>query len=144
MLPELSDAHRAVESAMEEWRSSPETDTTSASRRTMIFVDRQRRPGQQLREFAVLGDSVVENLRRFVVRLSLAGPDESTLAAYYVFGKDPIWVYRAEDFDMMMNMDMMPDEPDGPVVVSDSEDTSKAKAGHHDHPGAPGPGPESR
>lgn len=91
-----------------------------------------------MREFVVLGDSVVENLRRFVVRLSLADPDESTLAAYYVFGKEPIWVYRAEDFDMMMNMDMMPDEPARPVVESKSEDTLKAKAGRLDEGGASG------
>jgi hypothetical protein len=72
----------------------------------VIFVDHERQPGQKLREFTVLGDSEVDNLRRFVARLSLAEPDESILAAYYVFGSNPVWVYRAEEFDRMMNMDM--------------------------------------
>ena len=106
LLPDLRVAHRAVESALEEWRASPQTDTRSPTRRSLIFVDQQRRPDQRLREFAILGATEVDNCRRFVVRLSLAGPDESMLAAYYVFGKDPIWVYRAEDFDMTMQMDI--------------------------------------
>jgi hypothetical protein len=73
-------------------------------------VDQQRRPGRRLRAFAILGESEAEGCRRFRVRLSLADPDESTLADYYVFGEGPVWVYRAEDFDMIMHMDksMMP------------------------------------
>ena len=110
LLPDLHLARQAMKSSLEEWRTSPETDTTVPGR-SVIFVDRQRQLGQKLREFAILGESEVDNRRRFVTRLSLAHPDESTLAAYFVFGKDPIWVYRSEDFDMMMNMDMAPDIP---------------------------------
>ncbi len=120
LLPDLTVARQAVESALDEWRASPQADTTSATRRSLIFVDQQRQPGQRLREFAILGESEVDNCRRFVVRLSLAEPDESMLAAYFVFGKDPIWVYRAEDFDMTMQMDTMPDEPPRPAGESRS------------------------
>ncbi len=77
---------------------------------------------------------MVDNLRRFVVRLSLAEPEESTLAAYYVFGRvgnDPIWVYRAEEFDMMMNMDMAPDDPAPPANPSRPQGSSKPEAGRH-------------
>jgi hypothetical protein len=68
-----------------------------------MFVDQQRRPGQRLHSFQLLAESEAEGCRRFQVRLSLAGPDEIRLAAYYVFGEDPIWVYRTEDFDMIMH-----------------------------------------
>jgi hypothetical protein len=68
-----------------------------------VFVDQQRRPGQRLRAFAILGESASEGCRRFLVKLSRAEPDESILAAYNVFGEDPIWVYRSEDFDMIMH-----------------------------------------
>lgn len=117
LLPEPGAARRAVEEALGEWRASPATDL-SAPGRSLIFVDRQREPGQQLAEFAVLGESEVDNCRRFVVRLSLEGPEETALVAYYVFGKDPIWVYRAEDFEMMMHMDMAPDDPPAPAGAS--------------------------
>jgi hypothetical protein len=68
-----------------------------------MFVDQQRRPGQHLRSFALLGESEVEGCRRIQVKLSLEEPIESRLAAYYVFGQDPMWVYRTEDFDMIMH-----------------------------------------
>ena len=132
LLPDPQIARRALEDALEEWRASPSTDTTSASRKSMIFVDQQRRPGQKLREFAVLGDSVVDNCRRYVVRLSLAEPDESLLAAYYVFDKQPIWVYRAEDFDMMMRMDMAPEDGPPSGGVLGSEEPPKAVSRNRD------------
>ena len=39
---------------------------------------------------------------------------------------NPIWVYRVEDFDMMMHMDMMPD--DAPTVGPASGHSSKPKS----------------
>ena len=114
LLPDLNVARRAVEDALEEWRDSPGASTTTPGRR-MMFIDDQRQPGQQLLAFEILGQTEVDNCRRFVVRLSLTEPDESVLAAYYVFGADPIWVYRAEDFDMMMHMDMTPEDAPPPV-----------------------------
>jgi hypothetical protein len=79
-----------------------------------MFVDQQRQPGQRLREFAILGETPgVKGCRRFVVKLSLEQPAESILASYYVFGEGPVWVYRAEDLDMILHMDksMMADSP---------------------------------
>jgi hypothetical protein len=130
LLPDRSVARQAIERSLEEWRTSPQSDTTAAGR-TVIFVDRERQPGQKLREFAVLGDSEVDNRRRFVARLSLAEPDESILAAYYVFGNDPTWVYRAEEFDRMMNMDMdmAPPEPAASVDSSRQANPPKANLG---------------
>jgi hypothetical protein len=52
------------------------------------------------------------------------------LAAYYVFGEDPIWVYRAEDFDMIMHWEcpMPADSPPAasPANSGDSPQTSTA------------------
>jgi hypothetical protein len=115
---------------MEEWRDSPPLDLTTPKLRPVMFVDQQRRPGRRLRGFAILADSEMEGCRRFQVRLSLADPDESILAAYYVFGEDPIWVYRAEDFDMIMHMDksMMP-TTDPAAVAPGSDDALRAGPG---------------
>ncbi len=109
LLPDPRVARGALEAALEEWRTSPQTDTAAAHGRSLIFVDQQRQPGQKLRSFKVLSSSEVDNRWRFVVRLDLTDPDESILAPYYVFNRSPIWVYRGEDFDMMMNMDMAPE-----------------------------------
>jgi hypothetical protein len=39
------------------------------------------------------------------VKLSLDHPAESVLATYVVFGRSPRWVYRLEDFNMIMHWD---------------------------------------
>jgi hypothetical protein len=142
-LPDAQVARRAVERALAEWRDSPPLDLTTPTARPVMFVDQQRRPGRRLREFAILGESESDGCRRFRVRLSLADPDESLLAAYYVFGEGPIWVYRAEDFDMIMHMDKSMMAAPGEAVAAPAPGSeSRADPGRHDRDRVP-PGESS-
>jgi hypothetical protein len=129
-LPDARVARRAVEECLETWCKSPQTERTVPRIQPVMFVDQQRRPGQRLREFAVLGETPgVKGCRRFVVKLSLEQPEESILVSYYVFGEGPVWVYRAEDFDMILHMDKsMMAEPSPAEGRSRTEDSSAAKA----------------
>ena len=104
-LPERPLARAAVEKSLGRWRDSLENPTTG-SKPDPVFVDQQRRPGQRLREFALLGEFELESCRCFKVRLELTDPEESKLVIYNVFGRDPMWVYRAEDFDRIMHWEM--------------------------------------
>jgi hypothetical protein len=125
-LPDSALARRAVETSLGKWHDSPDLPTTSKPSPSVVFVDQQRRPGQRLLAFAVLGESEIEGCRRFLVKLSLAEPDESILVAYYVFGQDPIWVYRREDLDMIMHCEHpMPADPPKPG------DTPKTRPEQH-------------
>ncbi len=102
-----------------------------------MFVDQSRQPGQRLREFTVLGEaSGVDGCRRFQVKLALENPDESILASYYVFGQGPIWVYRAEDFEMMMHMDPMikAGTPPAPAAGTPAESPKPAPEKHQHAP----------
>lgn len=81
-----------------------------------MFVEQQQPPGQKLLGFDILGETPgyeSEGYRRFLAQLRLAEPEDSVVVAYYVFGQGPVWVYRSEDFDMIMHMDksMMPAPP---------------------------------
>ncbi len=145
LLPDSRIARRALEAALEEWRDSPQTDSAAAAGRSLIFVDRQRRPGQKLSKFEILSESEVDNLRRVVVRLELTDPGETVLAPYYVFDRSPIWVYRAEDFDMMMNMDMAPETVPPAAVPSKETSTPEKRPGPGDAGATDvdGPGSES-
>jgi hypothetical protein len=135
-LPDERDARRALEDSLAAWQNSPQLERTVSKLKPIMFVDQQRQPGQRLRDFSVLGESPgLEGYRQFVVKLSLEEPDQSLLVSYYVFGQGPIWVYRAEDFDMLMHMDqsMM-------AAAPPSADASGTKEGQtpdthtHDHP----------
>lgn len=143
-LPEAGVARQAVEGALRAWQHSPQLERTTTAIRPIMFVEQQQPPGQRLRGFEILGETPGyedEGYRRFLVRLSLADPEESVVAAYYVFGQGPVWVYRAEDFEMIMHMDksMMPPPPPtppaggaedpGPVRGEDATSTSRARSG---------------
>lgn len=115
-VPAAAAARRAVEGALGAWLDSRWIERTTATIRPIMFVEQQQPAGQRLLGFDVLGETPgyeAEGYRRFLVRLRLAEPDDSVVAAYYVFGREPTWVYRAEDFDMVMHMDksMMPPAP---------------------------------
>ena len=123
-LPDPLAARVAVEKSLANWRDSMATEMTPSKSEALVFVDQQRRPGQRLRAFAVLGDFDLETCRCFKVRLDLDEPEESILATYYVFGHDPMWVYRAEDFDMIMHWEhQMAETPPSAGAAGDSEGT---------------------
>jgi hypothetical protein len=108
-------ARDALEKSLNAWRESPDVERTANAVKPIMFVEQQQPAGQRLTGFEVLGETAgYEGYRRFLARLSLEDPEEAITAAYYVFGQGPIWVYRAEDFDMIMHMDksMMPPPPD--------------------------------
>jgi hypothetical protein len=132
-LPEPRDARRAIADALESWRKSPELERTTPKIQPVMFVDQSRKPDQRLRDFEILGESAgADGCRRFQVKLSLEEPNESIFASYYVFGQGPIWVYRAEDFEMMMHMDpMAKQDATTPDVTSQSKDGSSAEPRQH-------------
>lgn len=136
-LPNPGDARRAVEESLEGWRNVPAPESTAAKAGPVTFVDQTRKPGQRLREFAILGVAAgVDGCRRFQVKLALEEPDETIFASYYVFGQGPIWVYRAEDFEMMMHMDPMTKEasPPAPATGTPAESPKPATEKHQHAP----------
>lgn len=96
-----------------------------------MFVDQRRQPGQPLRAFSILNESRGEGFRRFQVKLSLAEPEETRVVAYCVFGIDPVWVYRSEDFDLIMHWECP--MPTDPAVSSEKSDKSNVEHHHDDH-----------
>jgi hypothetical protein len=137
-LTDPREARRALEDALEAWRKSPQLERTTPKILPVMFVDQSRKVDQRLREFAILREFPgADGCRRFQVKLALEEPNESILASYYIFGQGPIWVYRAEDFEMMMHMDPMTtadSPPDG--ALSQPKESSSAVP-KHQHQSAP-------
>jgi hypothetical protein len=125
-------ARDALEKSLNAWRESPDIERTANVVKPIMFVEQQQPAGQRLSGFEILGEtSGYEGYRRFLARLSLEDPEEAITAAYYVFGQGPIWVYRAEDFDMIMHMDksMMAPPPDPAAPSSGTEPDATRQAG---------------
>jgi hypothetical protein len=100
-MPGWPEARSAVERALASWRDAGPTEPPPTESQTVMFLDRQRRPGDRLRSFAILGQSDVENVRQFTVRLQIEGEPSPRLVRYNVLGRNPSWVFRLEDFEQI-------------------------------------------
>jgi hypothetical protein len=94
-------ARQAVQAALEGWRTGRESAITLGTARVM-FADGQRKPGQRLKRFAVLGETPGDAPRCYSVRLYLDEPAEEVRVRYVVLGLDPILVERHEDYLMWL------------------------------------------
>jgi hypothetical protein len=99
--PDPVEARGTLTAALSEWRDGqPQPKTERAA---LYFVDHQKHEGRKLKAFELLGDAMSGNLRHFDVRLTLSDPDEKPVVKYAVFGRTPRFVYRLEDFEMIMH-----------------------------------------
>ncbi len=116
-LPSWDEARQALDWALSAWRdsNSPPERISSPS---VQFVDRQRRPDDRLASYQILAQTDVENARQFTVRLKLEGQESPQLVRYVVLGRDPVWVFRSEDFDLISHWEHKMDDPDQPPVVA--------------------------
>jgi len=103
------------------WRDAPSPLPVSFHIPSVEFVDNHRGPQQRLLAFQIVGQSDIENARQFTVRLNLEGEDSPQLVKYNILGRDPLWVFRLEDYEMIVHWDMKEPAP-GPSPKPKSDD----------------------
>ncbi len=102
-IPEPSVARSAVESILDAWRDAPNPLPNSFDTKSYKFVDFQRKPNQRLKSFEILRVARVEDTMQATVRMVLE-PSRSAkpqIVRYIIFGIDPLWIYRLEDYEMI-------------------------------------------
>ena len=92
-------ARAAISASLLAWRDGHPRGPASALGRVVEVSDSERDPKRPLRSFAILGPVGIEDRPGFAVRLDLANPDESLEARYVVVGRNPVWVFRREDYE---------------------------------------------
>jgi len=110
-MPGWDEARQALVSALSAWRDAPSPLPASFDTRSVQFIDKRRRPDQRLLAFQILGQANVENARQFTVRLNLEGEESPQLVKYNILGRDPVWVFRLEDYEMFSHWEHDMDEP---------------------------------
>jgi hypothetical protein len=113
-MPEWSEARTALESALSTWRDAKLPLPDSLSSPSVQFVDRHRRPKERLLAYEIVGQTDIENARQFTVRLKLEGEESPRLVRYNAFGRQPVWVYRLEDYELISHWECKMDEPEAP------------------------------
>lgn len=117
--PEGSLARAALEDSLAAWRAGDPPETLQAHTPPIHPVDAQWQAGRKLSSYEIIEElppDAADPALRFRVRLTAAAdpkakataaPGETT-TEYVVLGRDPIWVYRAEDYARFLNMDNNP------------------------------------
>jgi hypothetical protein len=79
--------------------------------------------------FKILGQTEVKNARHFTVRLNLQGEESPELVKYHVVGRDPVWVFRLDDYNMLSHWehDMSAPAPPPAATVKPAEQPAQTK-----------------
>jgi hypothetical protein len=100
-VPSWVEARQALESALSTWRDAPVPLPASFDIPAVEFVDSQRKTNQRLLSFQILGQTDVEYIRQFTVRLNLEGEESPQLVKYNIVGRQPVWIFRLENYEMI-------------------------------------------
>lgn len=101
--PAIDRAEGAVRSALEGWKAMDRPESGTIELPGVMFVDLTRGAGQRLVSFEIIRTARLDNAVQVTVRLRLspAKGKNPAIAKYNVFGIDPLWVYRLEDYEMI-------------------------------------------
>ena len=110
-VPAADLARDAVEAVLADWQAGLPCGPIDRLKVKVESIDNQRKPGQKLAGFEILGEVTQPGARCFAVRLQFQNSTATPKVRYVVIGIDPLFVYRQEDFDLLNQWDhMMPAE----------------------------------
>ena len=98
-------AKNALVAVLEQWKSGAAPAPIEGDPLVRIS-DTQRRDGQRLLNYSIVGAESLDVGRRFQVQLQLDNPAEQQTVQFIVVGIDPLWVFRREDYDVLAHWDM--------------------------------------
>jgi hypothetical protein len=128
IVPGWDKATHALVASLTAWRDAPSPLPVSFQIPSVEFVDNHRQPQQRLLAFQIVGQSDAENARQFTVRLNLEGEESPQLVKYNILGRDPLWVFRLEDYEMIAHWehDMSEPAPGSSPNLKDPDPPKKA------------------
>lgn len=124
-IPSEDVAETALARALDAWKLNEPVGEVRETKPLVYATDTSRKPGQTLRSYDILGETPGGSGRTYAVILDLENPTEQLKTQYIVVGIDPLWVFRQEDYELLMHWDhYMPDENPGDAATATAADTS--------------------
>jgi hypothetical protein len=109
--PDAGAARAALEAAPGAWKKGEKPGALASAVPPVNVSDFQWQAGLALADYEV-GEGTPaggdDASVRFAATLTLKNAKGPTKAEYVVVGRDPVWVYRGEDYTRLMNMDDNP------------------------------------
>lgn len=108
-LPPDELARGAVKASLEAWRKGEKPGTLPGTSPPVQVFDTPWSLGNRLASYEILEGDRSDAEMRFSVRLTLSKPERVEEVQYYVLGRDPVMVFRDEDYRRNINMENGPD-----------------------------------
>ena len=112
-IPIPSVAEAAIVSAFDAWQQGTPVGEVPGTKPLVHITDSHRVPGQKLVSYQILGEVPGNAPRCYAVRFQYAEPEAEERERYVVVGIDPLWVFRHDDYDLLMHWEH-PMEPSDP------------------------------
>jgi hypothetical protein len=127
-------ARSSLISALNAWKSGASTGRVPETKPVVYVIDTERPKEPALVDIEVISETPAPTARCFNARLTFADMDQPVLTRFYLFGIDPIWIYRQKDFDMLSHWEH-PMEPDDRVKTVDksTENIEESMKDKHSH-----------
>lgn len=110
-----------MSSALDAWKAGQPSGPVANTSPLVHVTDTNRKPEQQLVDYKILGEKPSSHGRTFMVELKLASPTQQLKAEYIIVGIDPLWIFRREDYELLMHWDHhMPSTPTAPTQSNKS------------------------
>jgi hypothetical protein len=107
-MPTTEKARQAIESALTAWQKGQPPGLIASASPPVQVVDLAWQAGQKLGGFSIVSVDDSEDVKKFSVKLTMKQPPGERDVRYMVLGREPVWVYRDEDFARMLNMENNP------------------------------------
>lgn len=121
--PSVATAESALRKGLDAWQAGKPGGEIPDSKPAIHIVDVNRKPGQTLTGYRILGEARGPSGRTFAVALSLNTPREELKTQYIVVGIDPLWVFRQDDYELLSHWDHH--MPAAPATESNVQATEK-------------------
>jgi hypothetical protein len=112
--PTSGEARSSLEAALAAWRDGKPYGSVVATPSIQVG-DSAWQAGDQVESFEIGEELDDDGTKQFVVAFKMKKPPGDQSVRYYVHGRDPVWIYREEDYKRMLNMD------NNPVTTSKSK-----------------------
>lgn len=97
-IPATDAAQAALKTGLEKWKSGDSYGPVTGGKVNIDFLDARWQNKKKLESYQIVGEEKSEGPKVFNVKMKLDEDKEEMDVKYYVFGKDPLHVFRDKDY----------------------------------------------
>ena len=103
-VPSEAASRQALEAALTAWQNGQPPGEVASGPPAVRVVDSKWVAGQKISKFQILDEEPGQGPTFFSVRLTAKGTGKAQVVRYVVVGRDPLWVYREDDYKTSAGM----------------------------------------